>query len=69
MGRQESPQLIERKTQVDTDAQETSRAFKYLTLPKSTVHNLRPHAAFDNGISGRPHVILNIRFGGRAGVY
>ena len=23
MGRQESPQLIERKTQVDTDAQET----------------------------------------------
>jgi len=30
MGRQESPQLIERKTQVDTDAQETSRASKYL---------------------------------------
>jgi len=29
MGRQESPQLIERKTQVDTDAQETSRASKY----------------------------------------
>jgi len=28
MGRQESPQLIERKTQVDTDAQETSRASK-----------------------------------------
>ena len=27
--RQESPQLIERKTQVDTDAQETSRASKY----------------------------------------
>jgi len=26
MGRQESPQLIEMKTQVDTDAQETSRA-------------------------------------------
>jgi len=25
MGKQESPQLIERKTQVDTDAQETSR--------------------------------------------
>jgi len=29
MGRQESPQLIERKTQVDTDAQETSRVSKY----------------------------------------
>jgi len=29
MGRQESPQLIERKEQVDTDAQETSRASKY----------------------------------------
>jgi len=29
MCRQESPQLIERKTQVDTDAQETSRASKY----------------------------------------
>jgi len=29
MGRQESPQLIERKTQVDTDAKETSRASKY----------------------------------------
>jgi len=29
MGRQES-QLIERKTQVDTDAQETSRASKSL---------------------------------------
>jgi len=28
MGRQESPQLIERKAQVDTDAQETSRASK-----------------------------------------
>jgi len=28
MGRQESPQLIERKTQVDTDAQEASRASK-----------------------------------------
>jgi len=26
MGRQESPQLIERKGQVDTDAQETNRA-------------------------------------------
>ena len=32
MGRQESPQLIERKTQVDTDAQETSRASKYRTF-------------------------------------
>ena len=30
MGRQESPQLIERKTQADTDGQETSRASKYL---------------------------------------
>jgi len=29
MGRQESPQLIERKTQADTDAQEISRASKY----------------------------------------
>jgi len=28
LGRQESPQLIERKGQVDTDAQETSRASK-----------------------------------------
>jgi len=31
MGRQESLQLIERKGQVDTDAQETSRASKYCT--------------------------------------
>ena len=30
MGRQESPQLIERKGQVDTDAQETNRASKYM---------------------------------------
>jgi len=30
MSRQELPQLIERKTQVDTDAQETSRASKYI---------------------------------------
>jgi len=29
MGRQELPQLIERQTQVDTDALETSRASKY----------------------------------------
>jgi len=29
MGRQESPQLTERKGQVDNDAQETSRASKY----------------------------------------
>jgi len=29
MGRQESPQLIERKGQVDTDDQEISRASKY----------------------------------------
>jgi len=29
MGRQELPQLIERKTQVDTDAQKTSKASKY----------------------------------------
>jgi len=33
MGRQESLQLIERKTQVDTDAQETSRASKYSNMP------------------------------------
>jgi len=32
MGRQESSQLTERKTQVDTDAQETSRASKYSGL-------------------------------------
>jgi len=30
MGRQELPQLREKKTHVDTDAQETSRASKYL---------------------------------------
>jgi len=30
MGRQESPQLIERKTQVDADAQKPSKASKYL---------------------------------------
>jgi len=45
MGRQESPQLIERKTQVDTDAQETSRASKYglksLTLADSKVITIR----------------------------
>ena len=35
MGRQESPQLIERKTQVDTDAQETSRASKYFLMLQS----------------------------------
>jgi len=29
MGRQESPQLIDGKGQVDTDAQETNRASKY----------------------------------------
>jgi len=29
MGRQESPQLVEKKGQVDTDAQETNRASKY----------------------------------------
>jgi len=32
VGRQESPQLIERKTQVDTDAQETNRASKHLIV-------------------------------------
>jgi len=32
MGRQESPQLLERKGQVDTDAQETGRASKYCLL-------------------------------------
>jgi len=31
MGRQEWPQLIERKGQVDTDAQETNRASKYMS--------------------------------------
>jgi len=31
MGRQGSPLLIERKGQVDTDAQETSRGSKYST--------------------------------------
>jgi len=30
MGAHELPQLIERKTQVDTDAQETSRASKHI---------------------------------------
>jgi len=30
MGRQESPQLVERKGQVDTDARETSRVSKFL---------------------------------------
>jgi len=30
MGRQDSPQLIEKKTQVDADAQETSRASNFL---------------------------------------
>jgi len=30
MGRQESPQLVERKGQVETDAQETSTASKHL---------------------------------------
>jgi len=32
MGKQESPQLIERKGQVDTDAQETSRTSKVLVI-------------------------------------
>jgi len=32
MGRQESPQLIERKTQVNANAQATSRASKYSKL-------------------------------------
>jgi len=35
MGRQESPQLVERKTQVDTDAQETSRASKHYFMQTS----------------------------------
>jgi len=38
MGRQESPQLIERKTQVDTDAQETSRASKYWIWFNDNLH-------------------------------
>jgi len=33
MDKQESPQLMERKTQVDTDAQETRRASKYTRIP------------------------------------
>ena len=44
--------------------------------PMPTVYYLRsspaavwPHAAFDNEICGRPHVIKNIRLGGRAGVH
>ena len=40
MGRQESPQLIERKTQVDTDAQETSRASKYYHTIHSNERNM-----------------------------
>jgi len=31
MGRQESPQLRERKTQVDTDSQETSSASNFFS--------------------------------------
>jgi len=45
MGRQESPQLIERKTQVDTDVQETSRASKFFTIQffSTTYHILATH--------------------------
>jgi len=47
MGRQESPQLIERKGQVDTDAQGTSRAskcrfiiaYQVVVVACATVHN------------------------------
>jgi len=42
MGRQESPQLTERKTQVDTDAQETSRASKYNPNPNRNLTTLTP---------------------------
>jgi len=44
MDRQKSPQLIERKTQVDTDAQETSRASKYI----STVYSYSRQRVFNN---------------------
>jgi len=40
MGRQESPQLIERKTQVDTDAQETSRAYKVFLCHLASCNNV-----------------------------
>jgi len=36
---------------------------------RSTVHNLRPNAAFDDELCDRPLVISNMRFVGRAGVY
>jgi len=39
MGRQESPQLIERKAQVDTDTQETSRASKYCWCCSANGHS------------------------------
>jgi len=32
---------------------------KFKIQNNPTVHNLRPHAAFDNEICGRPHVIQN----------
>ena len=47
MGRRESPQLIERKTQVDADAQETSRASKYLfAFVSSAGWNGQPNVGF-----------------------
>jgi len=40
MDRQESPQLIDRKTQVDADAQETTGASKYQFAEKRILYNL-----------------------------
>ena len=55
MGRQESPQLIERKTQVDTDAQETSRASKYSDSFESVLWN---NIAF--GVNGWKILLRNM---------
>jgi len=49
MGRQESPQLIERKTQVDADAHETSRASKYILTTCPYFDNLEFYI-FDAGV-------------------
>jgi len=54
MGRQESPQLIERKTQVDTDAQETSRASKLQEY--WYLHSLHTRAAF---VTLNLHLVLH----------
>jgi len=47
MGRQESPQLIERKTQVDTDAQETSRASIYCMTLYISFNRLKNNKIFN----------------------